>query len=116
MGTRCSGRAPRLGGSLTTGGGMLGPLAAGAAAAAEGRVTWALASAAAITSALVMRPPRPLPLTCAGSTFCSAIILRADGSAVAWSAAGAAAALAADADAVAGEAVAAGAEAADVAA
>jgi hypothetical protein len=72
IGTRCSGRDPCAVGSCTT-----GAFAAGGAGAAGA----GLADAAA-TSPLVMRPPRPVPSTDAGSTPCSAIILRAAGSAV----------------------------------
>ena len=66
---------------------------------------------APITSPLVMRPSRPVPATCAGLIFFSAIILAAEGAALATGAAagfvaGAALLAAADATAIAGAAVA----------
>ena len=68
---------------------------------------------APITSPLVMRPSRPVPATCAGLIFFSAIILAAEGAALALAmgaaagfVAGAALLAAADATAIAGAAVA----------
>ena len=82
IGTRCSGRAPRLAGDRAAGGGFARRGCGAGAAAAAGRPRPARASTAASTSPLVMRPPRPVPATSAGSMPCSAIILRAAGSAV----------------------------------
>src|SRR5450432_2878497 len=86
IGTRCSGRDPS--GGWTIGGRAAGCTAGGAADLGAS----AFASVAAITSPLVIRPPRPEPETSAAARFCSAIILRAAGSAVADELAGAAAA------------------------
>src|SRR5512135_1649148 len=55
IGTRCSGREPSAEGNETGGGGALG-LAVGAG---DGF----FASTTAATSSLVMRPPRPVPVT-----------------------------------------------------
>src|SRR6185437_1699229 len=91
IGTRCSGRDPcavgdgaRVTGSRVTGSRGAGACGAGGGdglvGASEGRV--ARVAIASATSLFVMRPPRPVPATLAGSTPCSAIILRAAGNAV----------------------------------
>src|SRR5436190_12821083 len=77
--TRCSGRAPSTG---DAGGGQALVGAGDAGATGPGLATSAFASIAAATSPLVIRPPRPVPETSPASIFCSAIILRAAGSAV----------------------------------
>src|SRR5439155_1682328 len=89
IGTRCSGRAPKVVGSLTAGawsGAGAGARAAGIGAAAAGAALAGLPSSrfaptAASTSPLVMRPPRPVPATSPALRFCSAISLRAAGNA-----------------------------------
>src|SRR5690349_3257008 len=107
IGTRCSGRAPWVtgagagGGPFAAGAGAEG--AAGAAFAAgaadaggalagapdgTAAATLARVASASATSPFVIRPPRPVPATLDGSTPCSAIILRAAGSAVTVDAAG----------------------------
>src|SRR5215211_5928212 len=92
MGTRCSGREPTAGGNET---GRAEGLALGADGCVEGAggfatgAAGALASTAAATSCLVIRPPRAVPVTVVASTPVSAIILRAAGIAVAGSAGGA---------------------------
>jgi hypothetical protein len=72
IGTRCSGRAP----SVQRGASRRG-FALRGRARRERRAGGRGASPAASTSPLVMRPPRPVPATVAGSTRASAIILRA---------------------------------------
>src|SRR5690349_3653825 len=90
MGTRCSGREPSADGNGTAGGalatgvagaGALGSSAAGAFGAGDGAC--ARAPITSMTSPFVMRPPRPVPATLAGSIASSAIILRAAGKAAA---------------------------------
>src|SRR5262252_3361180 len=76
IGTRCSGRPPRLGGS-----GTAGALASGCGAdgGAEGLAVVVFASTAPNTSPLVIRPPRPVPVISFALTPSSAISFRADG-------------------------------------
>ena len=80
IGTRCSGRPARTlstftgGGTEGSGGFAAGATGAEGAGGAVGAfATWLR------TSALVMRPSRPLPVILVGSTACSSTILRADG-------------------------------------
>src|SRR5207247_1175523 len=73
--------APRFAGSWTEGRGS--GRGASAAGCATGLALLPFDSAADCASALVIRPPRPVPVTSAAAIFCSAIILRAAGSAVA---------------------------------
>ena len=80
IGTRCSGRSAstdRSIGALTSG--SAGPRGAGDGAAAGAGARAAPPSAALITSPLVMRPSRPVPVTCPAAMPLSAIIFAAAG-------------------------------------